>query len=96
MKGTIKSLPVFLAIALASCESAPTPTLSAADLVVEEGTANNTVSFQVSLNDPAPKEVTFDYSTVELTALENEDFIPTSGTATIAKGESTTTSPKNE
>ena len=90
MKGAIKSLPVFLAIALASCESAPTPTLSAADMVVEEGTANNTVSFQVSLNDPAPKEVTFDYSTVELTAIENEDFIPTSGTATIAKGESTT------
>ena len=90
MKGAMKSLPVFLAIALASCESAPTPTLSAADMVVEEGTANNTVSFQVSLNDPAPKEVTFDYSTVELTALANEDFIPTSGTATIAKGESTT------
>lgn len=90
MKGAIKSLPVFLAIALASCESAPTPTLSAADMVVEEGTANNTVSFQVSLNDPAPKEVTFDYSTVELTAVENEDFIPASGSATIAKGESTT------
>lgn len=90
MKGAIKSLPVLLAIALASCESAPTPTLSAADMVVEEGTANNTVSFQVSLNDPAPKEVTFDYSTVELTALANEDFIPTSGTATIPKGESAT------
>ena len=90
MKGAINFLTVILAIALASCETAPTPILSAGDMVVEEGTANNTVSFQVSLNDPAPKEVTFDYSTVELTALENEDFIPTSGTATIPKGESTT------
>lgn len=90
MKGALKSLPLLAALCLWSCENAPTPILSAADMVVEEGAQNSTVSFDISLNDPAPKEVTFDYTTVELTALENEDFIPTSGTATIAKGESTT------
>lgn len=71
-----------------SCESAPVPTLSASDVIVSEGGENSTLTFQVSLNDPAPKEVTFDYTTVELTALEGEDFLPAQGTATIAKGES--------
>lgn len=84
-------VPFCLAIAFTSCETAEPPVLSGSDVVVVEGNSANTYEYQVSLNEPAAKEVTFNYSTVEVSALAGEDFEQVSGTATIPKGESRAT-----
>ena len=84
-------VPFCLAIAFTSCETVEPPVLSGSDVVVVEGNSANTYEYQVSLNEPAAKEVTFNYSTVEVSALAGEDFEQVSGIATIPKGESRAT-----
>ena len=90
MKIYQKIIVLLFAAHLVGCESGPEPTLYGTDMTVIEGNANTTISFEVSLNAPAPKKVSFDYNTVDISALENADYVPASGTATIAKGETTT------
>ena len=87
MKIYQKIVVLLIAAHLVGCESGPEPTLYGTDMTVIEGNANTTISFEVSLNAPPPKQVSFDYNTVDISALENVDYVPTSGTATIAKGE---------
>ena len=91
MKYTILSISTAAIFGLSSCETAEDPVLSGSDISVEETEGTQSLDYEVSLNAPAPKDVMFDYQAVELTALEGEDFAATSGTATIAKGETKTT-----
>jgi beta-glucanase (GH16 family) len=77
-----------LTVLLGSCEKPATPRLIGTDVVVVEGDQDHIYSYQIDLDMAAPREVTFEYTTTELTALEGEDFEASSGTVTIAKGES--------
>jgi beta-glucanase (GH16 family) len=72
-----------------SCETAEVPRLMGSDVVIAEGNTTYTYEYEIALDQPAPKTLTFDYTTTELTALEGEDFTASSGTVTIEKGEST-------
>jgi hypothetical protein len=87
----LKSHYSFIAVALlfASCEVEEPPVLSGADISVEEGNTDFTLTYEVSLNKPAPKDLTFDYKTVDLEAEAGTDFVQTEGTANIEKGQTT-------
>lgn len=63
--------------------------LSGADISIEEGNTDFTLTYEVSLNKPAPKDLTFDYKTVDLEAEAGTDFVQTEGTASIEKGQTT-------
>lgn len=78
-------------VLLSSCEVEEAPVLSGQDAVVTEGNVDHTYAYEVSLNKPAPKDVLFNYKTIDLEAAAGEDFVQTEGQATIAKGESSTT-----
>ena len=71
-----------------SCETAEVPRLMGSDVVIAEGNITYTYAYEIALDQPAPKTLSFDYTTTELTALEGEDFTASSGTVTIEKGES--------
>jgi len=64
------------------------PTIaSISDPTVAEGNAGTVnASFVVTLSGPSGRDVSVQYATAEGTALANEDFVPTSGTLTIAAG----------
>ena len=87
----LKSHYSLIAVALlfASCEVEEPPVLSGADISIEEGNTDFTLTYEVSLNKPAPKDLTFDYKTVDLEAEAGTDFVQTEGTASIAKGQTT-------
>ena len=56
--------------------------------VVEGNSGTTTATFVVTLGKPVSKTVTVDYTTVDGTAtVENNDYIPTSGSLTFAPGE---------
>ena len=87
----LKSHYSFIAVALlfASCEVEEPPVLSGTDISIEEGNTDFTLTYEVSLNKPAPKDLTFDYKTVDLEAEAGTDFVQTEGTASIEKGQTT-------
>ena len=87
----LKSTYLIVATALlfASCEVEEPPVLSGADIAIEEGNTDFILTYEVSLNKPAPKDLTFDYKTVDLEAEAGTDFVQTEGTASIAKGQTT-------
>lgn len=87
----LKSHYSLIAVALlfASCEVEEPPVLSGADISIEEGNTDFTLTYEVSLNKPAPKVLTFDYKTVDLEAEAGTDFVQTEGTARIEKGQTT-------
>jgi hypothetical protein len=61
--------------------------------VVEHGTAPATMGFQVNLTSPSTQPVTVSYQTADQTAIGGTDYVPTSGTVTIAPGDTTATIP---
>ena len=67
----------------------PVPAISATitDVTQDRTTGSSVFRFSVSLNKPATGPVTIHYTTAAGTALENTDFIPASGTLTIAAAE---------
>lgn len=69
------------------------PVLNIGNASVAEGDSGTTAMlFQVSLGQPAGEGgVSFDYATVDGTATAGQDYIATSGTATIAEGDSSAT-----
>lgn len=71
---------------------APPTIASISDPTVTEGNAGTVnASFVVTLSAPSGKDITVQYATAEGTATANEDFIPASGTLTIAAGATTGT-----
>ena len=83
----ISLLGACLITCFSGCETPALAQLSAADLEIDEGSDSYVLNFTVYLNQEATKELTFDYTTIEVNATEGEDFMPTSGTVVIAKGE---------
>ena len=77
-----------VALALLSCETPVNPRLEGSDVIIAEGDDTYTYQYEVMLSEPAPRALSFDYTTTELTAIAGEDFTATSGTITIEKGES--------
>ncbi len=69
-----------------SNDDLPQATLSAAQ--VDEGNSGSaTLTFQVSLDQPAADPVSVHYSTADITALAGEDYQATSGTLTFNEGD---------
>ncbi|GLK84191.1 Calx-beta domain-containing protein [Ancylobacter defluvii] len=69
------------------------PSLSIADARVEEGHAGQSgqLAFTVTLSAPATETVTVGYRTVDGTAVAGQDYTPTTGSLTIAAGQTTAT-----
>jgi len=80
-------LGVGLITCFSGCETPALAQLSATDLEIDEGSDSYILNFKVYLNQEATKELTFDFTTIEVNATEGEDFLATSGTVIIAKGE---------
>ncbi|MFZ6005504.1 MAG: beta strand repeat-containing protein, partial [Actinomycetota bacterium] len=74
-------------------DDGPAPTLSVNDITTTETDAPTSASFIVSLPAPAAQTTTVGYATSGGTASSGTDFGSTSGTATIAAGQSSTTVP---
>ncbi len=58
--------------------------LSSQTVAAKEGAS---LQFTVSLNQPAPRDITFTYTTRSATAVENLDFVPFQGVFTIPAGQ---------
>ncbi len=71
------------------------PVINVGDASVAEGDSGTTsLTFQVSLTHPAGKGgVSFDYATVDGTAIAGKDYIAASGSASIAEGEQSVSLP---
>lgn len=68
------------------------PSISINNVTVTEGNAGTTTaSFTVSLSNPSSQSVSVNYATAGNTATSGTDFVATSGTATIAAGQTSTT-----
>ncbi|MDP9387420.1 MAG: hypothetical protein M3Q48_05690 [Actinomycetota bacterium] len=68
------------------------PAVSVADITVNEGDAGTTsATFTLTLSGPVSEVVSVDYATAAGTATAGADFTATSGTASFARGETTTT-----
>jgi len=69
----------------------PFTRLTLNDAGIEEGDAGNTaLVFDVTLSDAAGDDVTVDFQTIDATAtVADNDYVPTSGTLTIAAGQLT-------
>jgi hypothetical protein len=65
----------------------PTITATITDVSQDRALNSSVFHFSVSLSKPAASTVTLHYTTVAGTALENKDFIPVSGTITLAVSE---------
>jgi hypothetical protein len=71
-----------------------TPTVSISDGTPDpqsEGTGGNTITFTVSLSNPADHTMTVNYATQNGTALAGSDYTATSGTVTFTAGQTTAT-----
>ncbi len=68
------------------------PSISFGDVSYEEGDAG-TVDFEfvLRLNKPAQEEVTFDYQTINHTAISGEDYVAKSGKGIVISGQSEVT-----
>lgn len=63
------------------------PLLSIDDVSLQEpDTSTATMNFTVSLSAPSSRDVSFDFSTTDSTAVAPDDYVATSGTQTIAAG----------
>ena len=70
------------------------PNLSVADVtVVEDGenAGDFKVTFTISMDATSPRDVTFDYTTVDGTGVDAKEYTALAGSATIAAGTTTTT-----
>jgi hypothetical protein len=67
--------------------------LSVADITLVEGTSGSVgfATVTISLGGPAEQDVTVDYATEDGTAIGGVDYTPTTGTVTIATGQSSAT-----
>lgn len=65
------------------------PTLAVAD--ASAGEAEGTLTFTVTLNNPAAHAVSVDYATADETAVGGADYVPASGTVTIPVGQTSAT-----
>lgn len=63
------------------------PKLNVSNVTIFEGDGSTTFNFKVALSAVSETAVTADFITEEITAGENSDFIPQSGTLSIAPGE---------
>jgi len=52
-----------------------------------ESDTNWTLNFTVGLNQEAPEDITLSYTTIDNTAISGSDYVGSSGTVTIPKGE---------
>ena len=69
-----------------------TPVVKVAEISITEGNSGNTTAqVDFNLSTPAPVDVTFDYSTEDLTAVAGEDYLAKSGQVTIPAGETSAT-----
>ncbi len=69
-------------------DSADRPQLSMADTDVLEGdTMTTEIEVRVELSEPASKTVSFNYTTIESTALAGLDYLSQTGSATIDSGQ---------
>jgi len=87
-------LNVFAAINHSSWNSNPAPLLTAsvADVSLAEGNAGvSNLTFTVQLSAPAAQQVSFVYSTQNVTAIAGVDYVARSGTLTIPAGASSGT-----
>lgn len=67
-------------------------TLSVSDVTMAEGNNGTTAFvFNVSLDQPVGQDVTFDFNTVNVTAVAGEDFVPINGNGRIPAGQTQTT-----
>lgn len=84
-------LPLFGLLACENTPVDPTPTelpkVAISSATFFEGDENTTKSFQVSISAIHTKDVSVDYATQEVSAGEQEDFLPVSGTLIIPAGE---------
>jgi Calx-beta domain/Bacterial Ig domain len=79
--------PVVDAVNLYHAGSAPLPSLSIADLSVNEGTGGTTTAqFTVTLSSASARVVTVQHATVDGTATAGSDYTAGSGTLTFAPG----------
>lgn len=93
MKSFAKSLAIiviFVACGKSGSNPNPppgsTPAASINDVKQERGTINSTFHFSVTLSKAATQDVTMHYATAAGSAVANTDFVPVSGTLTIAAG----------
>ena len=70
-----------------------TPIVEVEDnITVSEGNSGNTIAqFTFNLDTPTTEEVVFNYSTEDLNAIADSDYVPTSGQVIIPGGETTAT-----
>jgi Ca2+-binding RTX toxin-like protein len=69
-----------------------TPFLEVEEISVTEGNAGNTTAqFIFNLSTPAPVDVVFDYSTLDINAISGEDYVAKSGQVTIPIGQTSAT-----
>jgi Ca2+-binding RTX toxin-like protein len=69
-----------------------TPFLEVEEINVTEGNVGNTTAqFIFNLSTPAPVDVVFDYSTLDLNAIAGEDYVAKSGQVTIPIGQTSAT-----
>jgi Ca2+-binding RTX toxin-like protein len=68
------------------------PILNAPEVSITEGdSGTKTAQFTFNLSSPAPSNVAFNYSTVDLDAVAGSDYVATSGQVTIATGQTSAT-----
>jgi len=74
--------------AAARSERSVLPTLSVADVAIDEGAAGRSgATFTVTLSAPSPRTVRVGYATANGSATGGSDYVPVSGTLTFAPGE---------
>ena len=79
-------------VTITNDDTAPTPTISIADVAVNEGNAGVTSAvLTLTLSATSTSSVTVNYATAPGTATAGTDYTTTSGTATFAAGTTTTT-----
>ena len=75
-----------VATVLIANDDGPIPTLSIADVSVDEGDASTSIGVTVSLDIAATIDMSVDYATVDGTAQEGSDYSSAQGTVTIPAG----------
>lgn len=66
-----------------------TPSIIIDDVTVNEDAA--TMTFTVTLSNTTTTDVTFDYASADISAVDGEDYSAVSGSSTITAGTTTTT-----
>jgi hypothetical protein len=84
----LKYLLIVQLFFLQSCsKSDPVPpTVSASDASLTRSSGPSTLEFVIKIDKTASSDISFNYATKSGTAVENTDFVPTSGVLTISAG----------